>query len=145
MGLADPYVKNARSGTAALFARTGTLAGRNSVGGIVRDSSVTGGSVTGDQSTVTGAPTNLVGCLLGYNAGTVRDSSASCAATATGTDDTAASRDQAGGLVGGERGHHGELGAPAPASLPDSHATGNVTSDRNAGGLVGVSTTGRPG
>ena len=42
VGLADPYVKNARSGTAA-FARTGALAGRNSVGGIVRDSSVTGG------------------------------------------------------------------------------------------------------
>ena len=96
VGLAQPYVKNARSGTAA-FARTGALAGRNSAGGVVRGSSVTGGSVTGDQSVVTGTPINLVGCLLGYNAGTVRDSHAGCAATATGSDET---RDQAGGLVG---------------------------------------------
>ena len=137
VGLTNPYVKNARSGTAA-FARTGALAGRNSVGGIVRDSSVTGGSVTGDQSTITGAPTNLVGCLLGYNAGTVRDSSASCAATATGTDDT---RDQAGGLVG-ENAAITVNSVTGAGLIANSHATGNVTSDRNAGGLVGVSTTG---
>ena len=136
VGLAQPYVKNARSGTAA-FARTGALAGRNSAGGVVRDSSVTGGSVTGDQSAVTGAPTNLVGCLLGYNAGTVRDSSASCAATATGSDDT---RDQAGGLVG-ENAAITVNSVTGAGLIANSHATGNVTSDRNAGGLVGVSTT----
>ena len=136
VGLADPYVKNARSGTAA-FARTGALAGRNSAGGVVRDSSVTGGSVTGDQSVVTGTPTNLVGCLLGYNAGTVRDSSASCAATATGTDDT---RDQAGGLVG-ENAAITVNSVTGAGTVRDSHATGAVTADRNAGGLVGTSTT----
>ena len=137
VGLTDPYVKNARSGTAA-FARTGALAGRNSAGGVVRGSSVTGGSVTGDQSVVTGAPTNLVGCLLGYNAGTVRDSHAGCAATATGSDDT---RDQAGGLVG-ENAAITVNSVTGAGLIANSHATGNVTSDRNAGGLVGVSTTG---
>ncbi len=136
VGLADPYVKNARSGTAA-FARTGALAGRNSVGGIVRDSSVTGGSVTGDQSTVTGAPTNLVGCLLGYNAGTVRDSHAGCAAMATGSDET---RDQAGGLVG-ENAAITVDSVTGVGVVRDSHATGNVTADRTAGGLVGNNTT----
>ena len=136
VGLADPYVKNARSGTAA-FARTGALAGRNSVGGIVRDSSVTGGSVTGDQSVVTGAPTNLVGCLLGYNAGTVRDSHAGCAATATGSDET---RDQAGGLVG-ENAAITVDSVTGVGVVRDSHATGNVTADRSAGGLVGNNTT----
>ena len=136
VGLTDPYVKNARSGTAA-FARTGALAGRNSVGGVVRDSSVTGGAVTGDQSVVTGTPNNFVGCLLGYNAGTVRDSSASCAATATGTDDT---RDQAGGLVG-ENAAITVNSVTGAGTVRDSHATGDVTADRRAGGLVGTSTT----
>ena len=141
VGLADPYVKNARSGAITAvpaFVRTGALAGRNSVGGTVRGSYVTGGSVIGDQSAVTGTPTNLVGCLLGYNAGTVRDSSASCAATATGTDDT---RDQAGGLVG-ENAAITVNSVTGAGLIANSHATGNVTSDRNAGGLVGVSTTG---
>ena len=136
MGLANPYVKNARSGTAA-FARTGALAGRNSAGGVVRDSSVTGGSVTGDQSVVTGAPNNLVGCLLGYNAGTVRDSHAGCAAMATGSDET---RDQAGGLVG-ENAAITVNSVTGAGTVRDSHATGDVTADRRAGGLVGNNTT----
>ena len=140
VGLADPYVKNARRGAITAvpaFVRTGALAGRNSVGGIVRDSYVTGGSVTGDQSAVTGAPTNLVGCLLGYNAGTVRDSHAGCAATATGSDET---RDQAGGLVG-ENAAITVNSVTGAGTVRDSHATGTVTADRRAGGLVGTSTT----
>ena len=138
VGLADPYVKNARSG-GGLFVRTGALAGRNNVGGVVRDSSVTGGSVTGDQSA--GTPISMVGCLLGYNAGAVRDSSASCAATATGAEDSPSSRDQAGGLVGENAAI--EVNSVTGAGLiANSHATGNVTADRVAGGLVGDSTTG---
>ena len=138
VGLANPYVKNARSG-GGLFVRTGALAGRNNVGGVVRDSSVTGGSVTGDQSA--GTPISMVGCLLGYNAGAVRDSSASCAATATGAEDSPSSRDQAGGLVGENAAI--EVNSVTGAGLiANSHATGNVTADRVAGGLVGDSTTG---
>ncbi len=138
VGLTDPYVKNARSG-GGLFVRTGALAGRNNVGGIVRDSSVTGGSVTGDQSA--GTPISMVGCLLGYNAGAVRDSSASCAATATGAEDSPSSRDQAGGLIGENAAI--EVNSVTGAGLiANSHATGNVTADRVAGGLVGDSTTG---
>ena len=138
VGLANPYVKNARSG-GGLFVRTGALAGRNNVGGTVRDSSVTGGSVTGDQSA--GTPISMVGCLLGYNAGAVRDSSASCAATATGAEDSPSSRDQAGGLVGENAAI--EVNSVTGAGLiANSHATGNVTADRVAGGLVGDSTTG---
>ena len=138
VGLTDPYVKNARSG-GGLFVRTGALAGRNNVGGVVRDSSVTGGSVTGDQSA--GTPISMVGCLLGYNAGAVRDSSASCAATATGAEDSAGSRDQAGGLIGENAAI--EVNSVTGAGLiANSHATGNVTADRVAGGLVGDSTTG---
>ena len=114
VGLTDPYVKNARRGavTAFPFVRTGALAGRNNAGGVVRGSSVTGGAVTGDQSAVTGAAVNLVGCLLGYNAGTVRDSSAGCAATATGVGGLSATRPAA--WSGRECRHHGELRA-APA------------------------------
>ena len=138
VGLANPYVKNTRSG-GGLFVRTGALAGRNNVGGVVRDSSVTGGSVTGDQSA--GTPISMVGCLLGYNAGAVRDSSASCAATATGAEDSPSSRDQAGGLVGENAAI--EVNSVTGAGLiANSHATGNVTADRVAGGLVGDSTTG---
>ena len=138
VGLTDPYVKNARSG-GGLFVRTGALAGRNNVGGVVRDSSVTGGSVTGDQSA--GTPISMVGCLLGYNSGAVRDSSASCAATATGAEDSPSSRDQAGGLVGENAAI--EVNSVTGAGLiANSHATGNVTADRVAGGLVGDSTTG---
>ena len=140
VGLTDPYVKNARSGAVTAvpaFVRTGALAGRNNIGSVVRDSYVTGGSVTGDQSAVTGAPTNLVGCLLGYNAGTVRDSHAGCAATATGSDET---RDQAGGLVG-ENAAITVDSVTGVGVVRDSHATGNVTADRSAGGLVGNNTT----
>ena len=138
VGLANPYVKNARSG-GGLFVRTGALAGRNNVGGVVRDSSVTGGSVTGDQSA--GTPISMVGCLLGYNAGAVRDSSASCAATATGAEDSPSSRDQAGGLVG-ENAAIEVNSVTGEGLIANSHATGNVTADRVAGGLVGDSTTG---
>ena len=140
VGLTDPYVKNARRGAVTAvpaFVRTGALAGRNNIGGVVRDSYVTGGSVIGDQSAVTGAPTNLVGCLLGYNAGTVRDSHAGCAATATGSDET---RDQAGGLVG-ENAAITVDSVTGVGVVRDSHATGNVTADRSAGGLVGNNTT----
>ena len=136
VGLTNPYVKNARSGTAA-FARTGALAGRNSAGGVVRDSSVTGGSVTGDQSAVADDAVNLVGCLLGYNAGTVRDSHAGCAATATGTEDY---RDQAGGLIG-ENAAIMVDSVQGAGLVQDSHATGNVTANGVAGGLAGISTS----
>ena len=136
VGLTNPYVKNARSGTAA-FARTGALAGRNSAGGVVRGSSVTGGAVTGDQSVVADDAVNLVGCLLGYNAGTVRDSSAGCAATATGTEDY---RDQAGGLIG-ENAAIMVNSVQGAGLVQDSHATGNVTANGVAGGLAGISTS----
>ena len=122
------------------FIRTGALAGRNSVGGLVRDSYVTGGSVTGDQSAVAGNPINFVGCLLGYNAGTVRDSHAGCAATATGTEDSPTSRDQAGGLIG-ENAAITINSVQGAGTVRDSHATGAVTADRRAGGLAGSNTT----
>ena len=65
-----------------------------------------------------------MGCLFGYSAGTVSDSSAGCAVTATGDNRR---RDDAGGLIGRNDG-----------TVRDSYATGNVRSDDTAGGLVGL-------
>ena len=125
VGLVDPYVVNARWG--AGYNRTGALAGRNN-GGTVSGSYVSGGAVTGNQGAVAGLIYNMAGCLLGYNAGTVSDSYATCAATATGADDAV---DLAGGLVGWSAG-----------TVRDSYATGTVASDTKAGGLVGFSNIG---
>ena len=125
VGLVNPYVANARGG--AGYSRTGALAGRNN-GGTVSGSYVSGGSVTGNQGAVAGLIYSMAGCLLGYNAGTVSDSYATCAATATGADDAV---DLAGGLVGWSVG-----------TVRDSYATGTVTSDTKAGGLVGFSNIG---
>ena len=133
--LAEPSVNNVRSGAAATgstWVRTGALVGRNNAGSVVRDSSVTGGSVTGRQGVVAGNAFNLVGCLLGYNAGTVRDSSASCAATATGANAPPMGIDRAGGLVGQNANEAG-----GPGLIRDSSATGVVSGDSVAGGLVG--------
>ena len=125
VGLVNPYVANARGG--AGYSRTGALAGRNN-GGTVSGSYVSGGSVIGNQGAVAGLIYNMAGCLLGYNAGTVSDSYATCAATATGADDAV---DLAGGLVGWSAG-----------TVRDSYATGTVASDTKAGGLVGFSNIG---
>ena len=125
VGLVNPYVANARSG--AGYSRTGALAGRNN-GGTVSGSYVSGGSVTGNQGTVAGLIYNMAGCLLGYSQGTVSDSYATCAATATGADDAV---DLAGGLVGWSAG-----------TVRDSYSTGTVASDTKAGGLVGFSNIG---
>ena len=134
--LAEPSVNNVRSGGAATgstWVRTGALAGRSNAGSVVRGSAVTGGSVTGRQGVVAGNAFNLVGCLLGYNAGTVRDSSASCAATATGADDAS---DRAGGLIGQNAATDEGAG-----EVTGSYATGTVTADTTAGGLVGLNGT----
>ena len=124
VGLVNPYVANARGG--AGYSGTGALAGRNN-GGTVSGSYVAGGSVVGNQRSVPGAwvTSPMTGCLVGYNLGAVSDSYATCAATATGTDDAS---DTAGGLVGGNSG-----------TVRDSHAAGTVAGDVIAGGLVGVS------
>ena len=122
VGLVDPNVANARGG--AGFSRTGVLAGRNN-GGTVSGSYVSGGSVTGNQGTVAAVAYPMTGCLLGYSQGTVSDSYATCAATATGADDAF---DRAGGLVGWNAG-----------TVRDSYATGTVAGDLQAGGLVGLS------
>ena len=133
--LAEPSVNNVRSGGAATgstWVRTGALAGRSNAGSVVRGSAVAGGSVTGRQGVVAGNAFNLVGCLLGYNAGTVRDSSASCAATATGANAPPTGIDRAGGLVGQNANEAG-----GPGLIRDSSATGDVSGDSVAGGLVG--------
>ena len=70
-----------------------------------------------------------MGCLLGYNAGTVTTSHASCATTATGSGNIVES---GGGLVGRSDG-----------VVSDSYATGEVRSDSRAAGLVGETVGGR--
>ena len=125
VGLVNPYVANTRGG--AGYSRTGALVGRNN-GGTVSGSYVSGGAVTGNQGAVAGLIYNMAGCLLGYSQGTVSDSYATCAATATGADDAV---DIAGGLVGWSAG-----------TVRDSYATGTVASDTKAGGLVGFSNIG---
>ena len=122
VGLVDPTVSNVRGG--AGYGRTGALAGRSN-GGTVSGSYVSGGSVTGSQSAVTGRGVvfPMTGCLLGYNRGTVSDSYATCTAT---TINAADSVDVTGGLVGENVG-----------TVRDSYATGTVAGDLQAGGLVG--------
>ena len=122
VGLVNPSVSNTRSGSAS-FSRTGALAGRNTAGSTVSGSYVSGGSVTGTRNIGSGNDENLAGCLIGYNAGTVTTSHASCAATATGS---YSGRDRAGGLIGRSDG-----------TVSNSYATGGVSSDTTAGGLVG--------
>ena len=123
LGLVNPYVSNTRSGY-ALFTRTGALAARNNSGSTVSGVAVAGGSVTGTQSSGNTNEANLVGCLLGYNGGTVTTSHASCDATATGSSHAS---DRAGGLVGRN-----------DSAIRDSYATGDVSADHSAGGLVGA-------
>ena len=123
VGLVNPYVSNTRSGY-ALFTRTGALAGRNNSGSTVSGVAVSGGSVTGTKNGGSGNDANLVGCLIGYNGGTVTTSHASCAATATGS---YFGGDLAGGLVG-----------RSDSAIRDSYATGDISADRSAGGLVGA-------
>ena len=119
VGLVNPYVSNTRSGY-ALFTRTGALAGRNNSGATVSGVAVAGGSVTGTKNGGSGNDANLVGCLIGYNGGTVTTSHASCAATATGS---YFGGDLAGGLVG-----------RSDSAIRDSYATGDISADRSAGG-----------
>ena len=128
VGLVNPSITNTRTG--GQWSRTGALLGRNNGGGTVSGSYVSGGSVTLDQS-VAALARGLAGCLVGYSAGTVRNSWASCAVSAAGTNsNTNNSIVQAGGLVGSSAGPIG-----------GSYATGTVTTsgtvNSQVGGLAG--------
>ena len=128
LGLVNPWVKNARSG-GGRFIYYGALAG-NSDGAVSRVS-VRGGQVAGGQTNAVSNNNNYVGCLLGRSqGGTVSDSYATCAATVAG-----GGRGVVGGLVGYNRG----------GAVLRSYAEGAVSSDYQAGGLVGFSgrSTGR--
>ena len=121
LGLVNPYVKNTRSG-GGTFINYGALAGVvGRVGGAVSRAYVSGGQVAGGQ-TNTGVNLNYAGCLVGFNAGTVSDSYATCDAAAIG-----GSWGTAGGLVGLVSG-----------TVLRSYAAGTVTSDYDAGGLAGA-------
>ena len=121
LGLVNPYLKNTRSGDGS-FIYYGALAGVvDSGSAAVSNAYVSGGQVTGGQ-TNTGTNLNYAGCLVGRNEGTVSDSYATCDAAAVG-----GAWGTAGGLVGSVVG-----------TVLRSYATGTVTSDYDAGGLVGV-------
>ena len=128
VGLVNPSITNTRTG--GQWSRTGALLGRNNGGGTVSGSYVSGGAVTLEQS-VAALARGLAGCLVGYSAGTVRNSWASCAVSAAGTNsNTNNSIVQAGGLVGSSAGPIG-----------GSYATGTVTTsgtvNSQVGGLAG--------
>ena len=128
--LVNPLVRILRVAAGANdTARAGALAGRNRAGGTVSGVVVAGGYVIGNQFTVAASPvTNLAGCLLGSNAGAVRESAASCTARALGGDDAT---DQAGGLIARNSG-----------AVSGSYATGRATADSHAGGLIGDNAAG---
>ena len=122
VGLSNVNITNTRTG--ASFSRTGALAGRlNS--GTVSGSYVAGGSITHNESDRNSV--GLVGCLLGYSAGTVSDSYATCNVTGT------AIGLGVGGLIGWSAGQ-----------VSVSYATGNITGSGinsnlglGVGGLIG--------
>ena len=161
VGLVNPSVTNTRAG--ASWSRTGALLARNNgAASTVSNSYVRGGSVTLTQGTAA-ASSGLVGCLVGYSEGTISDSWASCAVSASGANtDPTNSIVEAGGLVGRSihtisgsyatgrvafagaiAGVVGGLAGSAESSVTSSYATGNVTSTSSAaqisgiGGLVG--------
>ena len=130
LGLVSPYVKNTRTGGGNLN-YNGALAGISS--GAVSRVYVDGGQVDGGQA-ASGGALDYAGCLLGRNTGTVTDSYATCAATATG-----GTRGQAGGLLGANGITYATDAAPASVGVVRrSYATGAVTADLGAGGLVGI-------
>ena len=130
LGLVSPYVKNTRTGGGNLN-YNGALAGISS--GAVSRVYVDGGQVLGGQA-ASGGALDYAGCLLGRNTGTVADSYATCAATATG-----GTRGQAGGLIGANGITDATDATPASVGVVRrSYATGAVTADLGAGGLVGV-------
>ncbi len=128
VGLVDVNITNIRTGMDTGWGDTGGLSGYIEPHGTVSGSYVTG-SVTHSQNDQSAT----VGCLLGFNGGTVSDSYASCAATALGS------------LVPGNLGAislGGLVGFNGPSgTIRNSYATGAVTPDNagrsNAGGLVG--------
>ena len=130
LGLVSPYVKNTRTGGGNLN-YNGALAGISS--GAVSRVYVDGGQVDGGQA-ASGGALDYAGCLLGRNTGTVTDSYATCAATATG-----GTRGQAGGLIGANGITDATDATPASVGVVRrSYATGAVTADLGAGGLVGI-------
>ena len=130
LGLVSPYVKNTRTGGGNLN-YNGALAGISS--GAVSRVYVDGGQVDGGQA-ASGGALDYAGCLLGRNTGTVADSYATCAATATG-----GTRGQAGGLIGANGITDATDATPASVGVVRrSYATGAVTADLGAGGLVGI-------
>ena len=167
VGLVNPSVTNTRAGD--FWSRAGALVARNNgATATVSNSYVRGGSVTLSQSTATGSY-GIAGCLVGYSSGTIRDSWASCAVSATGTNpdsETAPSIVYAGGLAGQSafviNGSYatgtvtssgtvdsdiGGLTAWADGSITSSWASGDVTSTNTGGepqigGLVGSGTNG---
>ena len=129
VGLVNPSITNTRTGGGS-FAQTGALAG-SSVG----SGSISGVSVRGGAVTHTGAASSpIVGCLVGYAAGPISDSWASCAVTGAATSTSAFAAMSIGGLVGWSQ---------TNGTVTNSHATGAVTITNattttvSAGGLVG--------
>ena len=122
VGIVNPSISNTRTG-GGTFSRTGALVGRNN-GGTVSGSWVEGGTVTVSDNTTIG---QLVSCLVGFSAGAIRDSRASCAIVGSGS--VAGATTHAGGIVGY---------AFTGGTISGSHATGAITisgaSGANAGG-----------
>ena len=166
VGLVNPSVTNTRAG--ASWSRTGALLARNNgAASTVSNSYVRGGSVTLTQGTAA-ASSGLVGGLVGYSEGTISDSWASCAVSASGANtDPTNSVVEAGGLVGRSIltisgsyatgrvayagaivGAIGGLAGSADSSVTSSYAVGNVTSTSSAdqtssiGGLIGSAPVG---
>ena len=156
VGLVNPSVTNTRAG--ASWSRTGALLARNNgAASTVSNSYVRGGSVTLTQGTAA-ASSGLVGCLVGYSEGTISDSWASCAVSASGANtDPTNSIVEAGGLVGRSihtisgsyatgrvtfagaiAGVVGGLAGSAESSVTSSYATGNVTSTSGAAQISGI-------
>ena len=134
LGLVNPWVKNTRVAAGGTSFTTVPWPA-HSDGAVsrvsVRGGQVAGGQVAGGQTNAVSNNNNYVGCLLGRSQGaTVSDSYATCAATVAG-----GGRGVVGGLVGYNRG----------GAVLRSYAEGAVSSDYQAGGLVGFSgrSTGR--
>ena len=123
VGLVDPYVANVRGTRGNGNSATGALAGRNT-GGAVSGSYMSGGSVSGNSQNT--RRIDAVGGLVGWNHGTVTDSYATGAVSAS---------NYTGGLVGYFSG----------GLVTDSYATGAVSASHCAGGLVGAISPLSPG
>jgi len=114
----------------------GGLAGEN-----LADSTITGSYATGN---VSGSSTYLGG-LVGGNAGSIYDSSASGTITATANNSLGGLVGSNGGLISGSHAtgdvvgeYAGGLAASNAGTIVDSSASGNVTGSYAAGGLVGA-------